>query len=299
MLYIINVDNSTNSKKNRGIKMDKIKTKIVVDSSADLSWIHGVDVAIAPLKIITDEYEYVDDRSLNVERMIEELAIYKGRSSTSCPSATDWLDAFGDADRVFCVTITSALSGSYSAACIARDDYLTEHPDRRVYVVDSLSAGPEVRLYIEKLRQLIDKENDFDAICKEMEDYKNETSLFFMLESLTNLANNGRINPSIAKMASMLGIRIVGKASSAGELKMLLKVCGEKKAISAIIERMERSGYKGGKVRISHCLNENGANKLATEIRKRFDDSDIKIYKTSGLCSFYAEKGGILVAFER
>lgn len=280
--------------------MSKIKTKIVVDSSADLSWIHGVDVSVAPLKIITDDgYEYVDDADLNVERMIRDLAEYKGTSTTSCPSAADWIDAFDDAEQVFCVTITSKLSGSYSSARIAAEDYMGEHPDRHVYVLDSLSAGPEIRLYVEKLRNLIDEEKSFDVICREIEEYKNETSLFFILESLTNLANNGRVNASVAKMASMLGIRIVGRASSEGDLKMLLKCCGEKKALNAVVERMERAGYSGGKVRISHCFNEKAAMKLATELRKRFEDSDIKIYKTSGLCSYYAEKGGMLIAFER
>ena len=272
--------------------------KIVSDSSSDMFRLKDVSFESAPLKIITDENEYVDDNDLDVEKMIKELREYKGRSSSSCPSPADWYDSFGDAKYVFCVTITSKLSGSYSSACIAKNDYEESHPDRRVFVIDSLSAGPEMRLIIEKIRELIIKGKDFEEICNEICEYQNNTSLYFMLESLNNLANNGRVNPAVAKMATMLGIRIVGKAYE-GELKPLLKCCGEKKAVAALLERIENVGYKGGKLRIAYCMNEEAARKVATEIRRKYDESDIKIYHTGGLCSFYAEKGGLLIGFEK
>ncbi len=72
--------------------------------------------------------------------------MYKGRSQTSCPNVTDWIDAFGDAEDIICVTITSALSGSYNSACLAKQMYEEEHEGRRVFVLDTLSAGPEITL---------------------------------------------------------------------------------------------------------------------------------------------------------
>lgn len=272
--------------------------KIVADSSVDITRLKDVDFASAPLKIITDNSQYVDDKTLDVNRMLKELYEYKGRSSTSCPSSCDWLDCFGEAKYVFCVSLTSKLSGSYNAAVIAKNDYEEANPERRVYVVDSLSAGPGVRMLVEKLRELIIEGYEFDDICRMIEEYKEKTELYFILESLNNFANNGRVSPSVAKMASMLGIRILGKAYD-GELKPLLKSCGEKKSLAALLERLENAGYRGGKLRIAHCLNEDAAMKIAIETRKKYEESDIKIYSTRGLCSFYAEKGGLLVGFEK
>ena len=83
--------------------------KIVADSSADLLEFEGVDFASTPLKIITAEKEYVDDAKLNVAQMVEDLLHYSGKSSTSCPSVGEWIEAFGDADRVFAITITGTL----------------------------------------------------------------------------------------------------------------------------------------------------------------------------------------------
>ena len=83
--------------------MDLSKVKIVADSSCDLVKLSGVDFAVAPLKIITAEKEYVDDADLDVEGMVKELKSYRGRSSTSCPNASDWLNTFEGAKYVFCI----------------------------------------------------------------------------------------------------------------------------------------------------------------------------------------------------
>ena len=101
-------------------KMNMASVKIVADSSADLLTLEGIGFACAPLKIVAGEQEFVDDAALDVEGMVTWFDSYKGKSKTSCPNPGDWLEAFGDADEVFCVTITSGLSGSYNAACVAK-----------------------------------------------------------------------------------------------------------------------------------------------------------------------------------
>lgn len=276
-----------------------LKYKIVADSSADLLELEDVDFAAAALKIITDNKEYVDDASLDVKEMVHDLASYSGKSSSSCPSTGDWLEAFGDADRVFCVTITSNLSGSWNSARMAKDSYEEEHLGRRVFVIDSLSAGPELMLIIEKLRYMILEGREYEEICDSITDYCEHTGLLFMLESMQNLANNGRCSHLVAKAAGLLGIRVVGRASDVGTLEPLDKCRGEKKALAAIVSRMKALGCTGGKVRIAHCLNAAAAVKLKGLIEEAFEKVEINIYRCGGLCSFYAEKGGLLVGFEK
>ncbi len=276
-----------------------IKRKIVTDSSSDLLSLEGADFGVAPLKIITSEKEYTDDASLNSEQMAIDMQSYNGRSSTSCPNTADWLSAFGDADEIFCVTITATLSGSYNSAMIAKREYEEAHPDRRVFVLNSLSTGPEMILIIEKIRALIDENKSFDDICNEVEAYSKTTGLLFVLESLKNLANNGRVNPIVAKMAGILGIRLVGKASDRGDLEPLSKCRGERKALETAFEHMTAAEYSGGKIRVGHCLNKSAAEALGDIIAAKFPKADIDIYKLGGLCSFYAEKGGIIIGFEK
>ena len=193
--------------------------KIVADSSANLMKLEKVPFAAAPLKIIAGEREFVDDEALDLEDMVNHFSSYKGRSQTSCPNPDDWLRAFGDAEEVYCVAITSGLSGSYNAACIAKEMYEEAHPGRRVYVIDSLSAGPELTLMVHKLEELIVEGKSFEEIEAFMPGYLKQTGLLFSLECLNNFAANGRVSPAVAKLAGVLGIRIVGKASDAGTLE--------------------------------------------------------------------------------
>ncbi len=271
--------------------------KIIADSSVDLINLKTVPFDIAPLKIITSQKEYIDDNTLDTAEMVNYLKSYSGKSSTSCPSVADWLDRFGDAKYIFCITITSRLSGSYNAATIAKQEYEAANPDRKVFVIDSLSAGGELKLISEKLEDLILKGESFDDICRQITEYQNHTQVLFMLESLTNLANNGRIGSTTAKIAGLLGIRVIGTADD-GRLEMFEKVRGEKKAVKNLLQCFRKLGYNGGKVRISHCLNQPLAELVATILKSELNACDVEIYNCAGLCSFYAEKGGIIIGFE-
>jgi len=274
------------------------KFKIVADSSADLLTLEEISYSTVPLKIITAQKEYVDDAQLNVAEMVSDLASYHGKSSSACPSPADWYDAFDDADFVFCVPITRNLSGSYNSACIAKQDYEEDHPGRKVFVVDTLSAGSELRLIILKLKNFILSGKAFEEICHRITEYQAHTKLLFLLESMKNLANNGRVSPLVAKAAGILGIRMIGKASDQGTLEPVDKCKGERRALESIVRHMKELGHQGGLVHISHCFNEKAANLLKEMIQKEFHTSEVSIDTTRGLCSFYAESGGMIIGFE-
>ncbi len=273
--------------------------KIVTDSSSDMLVFDRTPFAVAPLKIVTNNHEYIDDQNLQVDAMVDDLLKYKGKSSTSCPNTNNWLTAFGDAQYIFCVTITATLSGCYNSACAAKQIYEEQHPDRHVFIINSLSTGPEMKLIVEKISELINAGKVYEDICKEITDYTAKTGLLFMLESMKNLANNGRVSHITAKAAGLLSIRVVGKASNKGDLQPLDKVRGEQKSRCTIINRMREEGYWGGKVRIAHCQNPQFAESLKQCLKKEFGNIDITVYECRGLCSFYAEKGGILIGFEK
>ncbi len=276
-----------------------MRYKIITDSSSDMLTLNAeCSYSSVPLKIITDTKEYVDDLDLNVDDMISDLQKYKGTSKSSCPNIGDWKEAFEDYDGVFCVTITSGLSGSYNSASLAVEEYLSKHPDRKGAVLDSLSTGPENALIIEKLIELIEQGLPFEEIEKQVREYMKTTHLVFCLDSLRNLANNGRVNKAVAKVVGLLGIRIIGKASNEGTLEITDKVRGADKALSEVYANIRKLGYNGGKIRIHHCQNEAAASALTKMISADFPKVEAVIDKTGALCSFYAESGGLLVGFE-
>ena len=288
-----------NSEEKRKGQIFMRNIRIVADSSANILTRNGVAFATAPLKIITAEREFVDDSDLDVAEMVTWFDTYRGRSQTSCPNPVDWLDAFGNADEVYCVAITSGLSGSYNAACIAKQTYEQENPGKQVCVIDSLSAGPELALIVEKLEEYIQSGMSFGEISQKIGAYQQTTGLTFMLASLKNFAANGRVSPAVAKLAGVLGIRIVGKASEQGTLEPTHKCRGEAKSLAAIVEHLVENGLKRGKVRIAHCMNAHAAQTLVDLIRGKLPETKVEYHSCLGLCSYYAEKGGLLVGYEK
>lgn len=275
------------------------KLRIVSDSSSDILELENVDFAYAPMKIITAEREFVDDINLDVDEMTNFFSRYKERSQTSCPNTSDWLDAFGNADDVICVTITSSLSGSYNSACLAKQIYEEENEGKRVFVLDTLSAGPEMTLILNKLEEYAKEGLEYETICEKIKAYLKQTGLVFMLKSLNNFAANGRVSPLVAKIAGFAGICIVGKASDEGTLDPSHKCRGEEKSLNTLLADLERYGLKSGKVSIGHSQNEEAAEHLKVMIKEKFNKVQVEIHKLRGLCSFYAEKGGLLVGFEK
>ena len=275
------------------------KIKIVSDSSSNLLMLDSVEFASSPMKIITAKREFVDDENLNVDEMANFFNEYKDRSQTSCPNPADWLDAFGDADDIICVTITSALSGSYNSACTAKELYEAENEGKRVFVLDTLSAGPEITLIVRKLEELVKSGMAYERVCDKIREYAKRTGLVFMLKSLKNFAANGRVSPLVAKLVGFAGICIVGKASNEGTLEPTHKCRGENRSLETLINDLKELGLKNGKVSIGHCQNEGAANKLKQMIESTFEKVQVEIHKLRGLCSFYAEKGGLLVGFEK
>ena len=272
--------------------------KIVADSSSDVLALAQAPFASAPLSIIAGDRTYVDDPQLDVMGMVTDLRSHRGKSSTACPGLHDWLTAFGDAECIICLTITSQLSGSYNSARIAAQEYEELHPGRRVHVMDSLSTGPEMRLLAERAEQLFLSGLDFEGVVRELTAYHQHTHLLFCLTSLHNLVMNGRVNPALGALVGLLGIRVLGCASPRGELEIVGKHRGDRKALQAIQQGMADRHYTGGKVYITHCNAEPTAQALRERLLTTWPDADISISPARGLCSFYAEEGGLLIGFE-
>lgn len=272
--------------------------KIVTDSSSNLFRWEDAAYAGVPMKIIAGPKEYVDDPQLDVAGMVEDLKKHKGKSGSSCPNVQDWLDAFGDAECVFAITITAELSGSYSSAMNAASFYEAENPGRKVFVLDSRGTGPEMILAAQKIKELIDKGLEFEEIKTQVIQYHKHLQTLFCLQSLTNLARNGRVNPAVAKISGVLGIQIVGEARH-GTITPVHKPRGEKKALLAMLDLMKEKGlFDGAKVRIAHCLAPDKANALVQLIRDQFPNCQFHVEPCGALCSFYAEAGGLIIGME-
>ena len=279
-----------------------MKWKIIADSGCDYRSLDNLapdtEFVSVPLTIQVGETIYRDDTQLNIDQMMEEMYATTTASKSACPSPDDYMKSFEGADNIVVVTITGTLSGSYNSAEIAKKIYLEEHPDTKIHVIDSLSAGGEVDLIVRKLNHLVAEGLDFDQVIDGITDYQSKTKLLFGLAKVDNLVKNGRLSKLVGTVVGLLNIRMVGEASKTGTLELLQKARGQKKAIKAAFDELLKAGYAGGHIMISHRNNEKFIEQFSELVREKFAQASIEVLPTSGLCSFYAEEGGLLMGYE-
>ena len=276
--------------------------KIVADSGCDYRQLvtPAVDTTFVsvPLKIQVADQLFIDDHHLNIDQMMETMYATSEASKSACPSPDDYLRSFEGGDNIIVVTITGTLSGSHNSAQLAKNIYLEEHPETNIHVIDSLSAGGEVDLFVDKLNELIGQGLSFEEVVQTITAYQEKTKLLFVLTKVDNLVKNGRLSKLLGTVVGLLNIRMVGEASETGTLELLQKARGPKKSLQAAYEELVKAGYSGGRIVMAHRSNEKFCQQLSDLILERFPQADIKILPTSGLCSFYAEDGGLLMGYE-
>lgn len=278
-----------------------MKWNIITDSSCDLikndDQEGHIQISIVPFIISVGEYDYIDDEKLNTLSLLNAIEEYPTASHTSCPSPQKWLKEFERAEQSIAITISSALSGSMNSAMIAREIALEQDPQKKIAVIDSCSAGPELIMCIEKIRELIDANYSFDDVVLGADKYLRKTHTMFALSSFDNLVKNGRLSKLKGFIAKRLGFWGVGIGSDEGTIHIRSITRGERKTIECLLENMKERNFQGDRVFISHCHNLSFVEKLRDRISEIWHDTEVRIYQTRGLCSYYAERGGLIVAY--
>ena len=276
--------------------MDKVR--LILDSSSNTLSDPARNLVVVPLTLTFGEENMLDDEKLDISEFLAKMEANNEAGKTAAPSIQRWLDALEGSENAVIVTLTSGLSGTYSSALQAKDIYLEQHPHANVIVVDSRSAGPELEVVLEGIEALLkDDKLRFADLEAKIAEYRTQTHLLFVLQSLRNLSLNGRVSPAVAKIAGVLKINLIGTASVDGELQPLTKARGMKKALKELVKQMEGMRYQGGRVIIDECENATDAEKLKEAILAAYPSAEVTIRPMRGLCSFYAERGGLMIGF--
>lgn len=278
------------------------KWKIVADSGCDYRQLANLapdtEFISVPLTIQVGEQAFVDDANLDIDHMMEVMETSKSAAGSACPSPQAYQAAFEGAENIIVVTITGGLSGSFNAARVARDMYIEEHPNVNIHLIDSLSASGEMDLLVDEINRLIGAGLDFPQVVEAITHYREHSKLLFVLAKVDNLVKNGRLSKLVGTVVGLLNIRMVGEASAEGKLELLQKARGHKKSVTAAFEEMKKAGYGGGRIVMAHRNNAKFFQQFSELVKASFPTAVIDEVATSGLCSFYAEEGGLLMGYE-
>ncbi len=278
-----------------------MKYKIIIDSCADftIEEIKERGYEAVPFKIEIEGKTYVDNFDLDIEDFVDKIEASKLPPKTSCPSPDDYLKAMeGDYEEIYIVTISSQLSGSYNAANLAKNIYL-EEGTANVHVFDSKSAAGGETLTVLKLQECLDNGHSFEEVISLVEKSIEQTNTLFVLENIENLQKMGRMSLVKFVVANSLKIKLILSDNGNGEIEMLSKAIGSKKALKKMITIMEEIKKKPviENMVITHCLDPERAEFVKKLIMEAGLCNNIKIIPTRGLSSNYACRSGIVMGF--
>lgn len=299
------VDSKTQSmggESDREQRKSNHRWKLVSDSGCSLlvpDGLAGIDIDYAevPFVISVDNTDYIDESGIDIEKMLEHIANCRSGGRTSCPSPHAWLEAWGDAENVIAFTLSAALSGSYNSAIAARHMALEKNPGRNIAVINTCGAGVFPEQLANIIYEGIEDGDSFDAIVSAADNAVREIQVMFALGSLDNLIKAGRLNKLVGYAAHRFNISAIGVASPGGRIELRHKFRGMKKIYGKLIDTLRETGFAGGELVISHCMNEDGAEKLGHLIKAEWLDADVSIVPASGLCSYYMGKGGMIITY--
>lgn len=274
-----------------------MKSNLVVDSCVDFNE-DTENIERVPFRILIENEEIIDEE-LDINELIRKMKNASSQIKTACAPPDDFINKLKEGTTNFVVTISSQLSGSYNSAMVAVETMKEKFPEAIVHVIDSKTAAAGETLVAVKVKQLIEENFNSSEIIEQTNKYISKLRTFFILDSLDNLAKNGRITNFKAILANIM--HIVPIMGEDGEGKIVLKeqVRGKKRAFARLVDMLSEYNidFENTILAITHvnCLEK--AEKLRDEIKERYPFKDIKIFKSSGLSTVYADDGGIVIAF--
>lgn len=271
--------------------------KIIMDSAGEVNERLTGKVVSVPLTVSVSGKEYIDDKNMDIDAFRAAVRASQEAPRSSCPSPDAFFEAIGECDRVYIITVTSVLSGSYNSARLGVQAYLDENPGKRGHVFDSMNASGGEALVAEKIIELEEKGMEFDEIIKAVDEYIPTVTTNVVLEDLSVLYKNGRLSKvayvatSILDIVAVLGIRD-------GELVKIAQARGVKRAIKSMTETaiadVKTRGIK--KITITHSAAPDRAEALKAALEKEIE-ADIVIVPTSGSISMYAGERGLVISY--
>ena len=273
-----------------------MNNNLISDSCNDFNE-DTLDIERIPFKIIIDEVEIIDC-NLDFMELISKMKNSKKHIKTACPSPEDFMNAFKKCKNTFVVTISQQLSGSYNSAMLAVNLMKEKFPDNFVHVFDSKTAASGETLVAIKVKQLIEDNFNATEIIENTNKYISKLRTLFILDSLDNLAKNGRITNFKAMVANVLHIvPIMGEEN--GTIVLKEQVRGKKKALDRLVDMIGEYNvdFENTILGITHVNCVEKAESLRDKIKIKYPFKEIKIFTASGLSTVYADDGGIVIAF--
>ncbi len=170
----------------------------------------------------------------------------KNNFSSSIPSPqtiNDRLTALAKEGRnVIVITISSTMSGGYSAFTVGAREVMEQYPEVKIKVIDSLRYSGAIDLIALEASLCREKGMDFDSTVKYLQDFRLRIHQCGFIDDLFFLARKGRIAKGKAFMGNMIGIKPLGDlCNETGQTQIIGKARGYKTVMKLFPEYIKRT----------------------------------------------------------
>ncbi len=218
-------------------KDEYMNTRIIVDSTADLTSEVKKRVTVIPLSVRFGDDEYIDgvtiDNKTFYEKLVESDTLPTTSQATPDMFAKELEKTGGEGAVV--ITISSKLSGTCQSAVIAASEY------ENIFVVDSGTTAIGGGILAEMALSLADKGMSAKEIAETLEKEKEKIVIVALVDTLEYLKKGGRISKTVAFAGSVLNIKPVISLVN-GEINMLGKARGSKMGNNLLVQEIEKAG---------------------------------------------------------
>ena len=274
--------------------------KIILDSCGELTDEmkedgHFVNV---PLTLEVGSEEIIDDESFDQKAFLDKVAKCDTSPKSACPSPNAYMvEMECEASRVYVVTLSAQLSGSYNSACLAKDLYEEDDEEKLIHVFDSKSASIGETLIALKIAECEKAGMSFEEVIEAVDEYIAGQHTFFVLESLETLRKAGRLSNLKAALAGTLNIKPIMGSTDEGSIQQLGQTRGMTKALDKMGQCLcdVTVNCENKILAISHCNCEERALSLKKKMEQMANFKDIFIVDTRGVSSMYANDGGVIM----
>ena len=275
--------------------------KVIVDSCGELTpdMKKAGNIFTASLTLNVGGHLVVDDETFDQADFLARVARCSECPKSSCPSPEAYMKAFeGEEERVYVVTLSAELSGSYNSAVLGKNLFLEEHGQKDIYIFNSRSASVGETLITKKIMECEERGLGFQEVVNAVETYIDGQNTYFVLESLETLRKNGRLTGLKALAASVLNIKPVMGAAKQGVIIQHGQARGINKALAKMVDRVSEEIVSPEKktLGIAHCNCPARAEMVREMLLKKLPLGDIIVLDTRGVSSMYANDGGIIIA---
>ena len=278
--------------------MDKIK--IITDGSCDLSHevLNKFNINVVPLGVSFGEEHYTAGVDIDNKEFYAKMKDSKELPKTFCPSPENICKEYQcEEDKIIVIALSSKLSGTYNSASLARDLYLSEHKEKDIRVIDSMTGSIGAGLLLIKAAKMISEGKDIDEIVEAIENLKEKISFYGTLETLENAIKGGRINPLAGKIIGALNFKAIVQIKD-GVVKPIDKARGESNSIKKVANYITSSieDTKDKILCLMHANCPEKAHKLLSIIEKTHKFDEVYISEVGPVMGTYTSEGAVLGA---